>query len=242
MTEKISKKDFIEIEYTAKLKDNGQIFDTNIKEDAEKAGLKIEDLKPFIFSVGHGMIIKGLDQDIENKEIGKKYISEFKPELAFGKRNPALTRMIPLSIFTEQKIQPQRGMQVDLGGQVAKILSVSGGRILVDFNNPLAGRDVVYEFKINRKVNDLKEKINALQDFFLRKRFDFELKDKDVIFKVPEKIIKFIEVFSKHFEEILGIKIKAEKQEQKAPAPQKKQEATVKPSENPKTTNKEKKE
>ncbi len=211
MAEKINKNDFVEMEFTAKTGEN--IFDTNIKEIVEKEKLQIKDPKPFVFSVGHSMTLKGLDKSLEGKEVGKTYTETFPPEQAFGKRDSNQVKMIPEKAFLEQKIRPQKGMQLSLDGRLVKVLSVSGGRVLVDFNNPLAGKDVTYEFTINRKITDQKEKVKALQDFFFRKQFEYELKDKEVIFKVPkqeEQFAKFVEMMAKPFEDILGLKPKAE--------------------------------
>ena len=228
MPDKISKNDFIEIEFTGRVKDTDEIFDTNIKEDAEKAELKIKEFKPFILAVGHNMLLKGFDKELEGRETEQKYSSEFSPENAFGKRNPSLVKMIPLKVFHEQKIMPQAGMQLSMDGMVVKILSSSGGRVLVDFNNPLAGKSVVYDYKINRKIEDINEKINSLQDFFFRKKFDFALKEKDLVFKVDEKLSKFIELMAKPFEDILGLKVKVEeiKEAPKEEKEKKKEEKT----------------
>ena len=104
-------------------------------------------------------------------------------------------------------------MQLSLDGALVKVVSVSGGRVLVDFNNPLAGKVVLYNYKVLRKIEDQNEKVNALQDFFFRKRFEFSIKDKEVLFKVEKGIGKFIEMMSKPFEDILGLKIKVEEAE-----------------------------
>lgn len=210
----VSKNDFIEIEFVGKVKDTKEVFDTNSKAEIEKNKLNFQ-AKPYIICVGKNMSIVGLDKDIEGKEVGKEYNTEFKPEEAFGKRNPSLVRMIPLKVFIEQRIMPQKGMQLSLDGAIVKVVSVSGGRVLVDFNNPLAGKVVSYTYKILRKVEDQNEKVNALQDFFFRKRFDFAIKDKEVTFKVEAPLVKFIEMMSKPFEDILSLKIKAEAVETK---------------------------
>jgi FKBP-type peptidyl-prolyl cis-trans isomerase 2 len=218
MAEKTKKGEFIEIEFTGNVKDTGIVFDTNMKKDAEKAKLDVKNIKPFILSIGKEMIVKGFDEDLQGKEIGKEYSLEIKPEKAFGKRNPSLVKMVSLRAFKEQDINPQRGMTLSLDGKIARVLSVSGGRVLIDFNNPLAGKDVVYKYKIKRKVRDKKEKINALQDFFFKKRFDFEIKDKKILFKLPEKdsqLKKFIELLSKSFEKILNMKIQIEVEKKK---------------------------
>lgn len=205
----IQKNDFVEIEFVGKIKDTGEVFDTNSKEEIEKKKLDFEP-KPYVICVGKGMTIKGLDEDLVEKEIGKDYSSEFKPEDSFGKRSSELIKMIPLKHFTEQKIIPQKGMQFSIDNSVVRVVSVSGGRVLVDFNNPLAGKFVIYNYNIKRKLEDPSEKVNALQDFFFRKRFEFEIKDSEVTFKAEETLRKFIEMLAVPFEEILGMKIKTE--------------------------------
>ncbi|MBC8435219.1 peptidylprolyl isomerase [archaeon] len=205
----VKKNDFIEIEFTARVK-GGEIFDTNIKADAEKAGFEVKNMSPYILAVGKEMVLKSFDSDLEGKEIGKNYSIELQPDQAFGKRNPEFVKMIPMNAFKEQNIIPQRGMQFNIDGQVVRIASVSGGRVLVDFNNPLAGKVVNYNYKILRKVEDQKEQIDAVQDFIFRRKFEYTIKDKEIIFKVPDKMDKFVEMVSKAFEDILGLKAKAE--------------------------------
>lgn len=206
------KNDFVEIEFVGKIKDNNEVFDTNIKSEIESAKLNVE-AKPYLISIGHGMAISGLDKDVEGKEIGKEFILELKPEDAFGKRNPSMVKMIPMRLFTEQKILPQRGMQLTLDGMVVKIVSVSSGRVLVDFNNPLAGKEVIYTYTIKRIVEDMNEKVNALQDFFFKKKFDFEIKEQDLLMKVDKGIGKYIEMMKKPFQDILGLKVSVEEVE-----------------------------
>ena len=206
----IKKNDFIEIEFTGKITDTDEIFDTNIKADAKKAELNTKDIKPFILSVGHKMLPNGFDADLEGKEVEKSYTLDLKPEDAFGKRNPQMVRMIPTKHFHEQKIDPQRGMQLSLDGQLVKILSSDRGRTLVDFNNPLAGKPVTYTYKIKKLVTEQKQKIDALQDFLFRKTFDFETKNKTITFKIEKQFEPFIKLFAPKFEEILGLKIESQ--------------------------------
>ena len=206
----IKKNDFIEVEFTGNITGTDEIFDTNIKKDAEKANLNTKDIKPFILSVGHKMLPAGFDNDLVGKEAGKKYTVDIKPEDAFGKRNPQMVRMIPTKHFHEQKINPEKGMQLALDGQLVKVLSSDRGRTLVDFNNPLAGKPITYIYKINKIVTAQKEKINAMQDFLFRRTFDFEVKDKTITFKVEKQFEQFIKMFAPKFEEILEMKVEAE--------------------------------
>jgi FKBP-type peptidyl-prolyl cis-trans isomerase 2 len=211
----ISKNDFVEISFTGKIANTNEIFDTNIKADAVSAGFKTEGIKPLIMSVGHKMLPGGFDNDLIGREEGKSYEITLKPEQAFGKRNPQLVRMIPTKQFHEQKINPVRGMQLNLDGQIVKVLSSDKGRTLVDFNNPLAGKSVTYFYKISKTIIDQKEKIIALQDFLFKHIFDYEIKEKTIIFAVPKEAEQFIKMLSPKFEEILGLKIETKVIEEK---------------------------
>ena len=92
-------------------------------------------------------------------------------------------------------------------GKIAKVLSVSGGRVRIDFNNPLAGKDVEYDIKVLRKVEDTNKKINALNTFLFKKEFKFEIKDKKLILEVEKPLVKFVEMFKDKFKEIFGLEL-----------------------------------
>lgn len=207
----VNKNDFIELAFNAK--SNGEIFDTTNPKEAEKiSGLK--DIKPLIISVGNGMILKSLDEELVGKELLKEYYLHLTPEKAFGYRNPNLVKTYSLSHFKKQNLNPYPGMAIQLDNIVARVVSVSGGRVTLDFNNPLAGKEVDYDFTIPRKVTDDNEKINALQDFFFRMRFNFDIKDNKVIFK--NDIGDLLKLFEKKFKQITGFDFDLEKAEEKS--------------------------
>lgn len=155
----VSKKDFVEIEYTGKLKEEDVVFDTTDEKTAKENNLHDHDYGPVIICVGEEQLLKGIDKNIEGKETGKEYDIEIKPEDAFGKKNAKLIQLISTNKFKQQKIQPMPGMQMNIDGVVGTIKTVSGGRTLVDFNHPLAGKELLYKIKINRKITDDKEKL-----------------------------------------------------------------------------------
>ncbi len=202
----IKKGDFVEVDFTGSVK-GAEVFDTTLKSVAEKENLDTKNIKPFALAVGFEMLPKGFDSDLIGKEVGKDYSVDIMPENAFGTRNKELVKMVPTKLFLEQRIRPERGMQLSLDGQVVKIVSVSGGRTLVDFNGPLAGKEIVYQYKVNRMITDEKEKIDSIQDFFFRRRFDSEIKQDKVIFKVPKEFEQYINIFSDKFKEMLGKEI-----------------------------------
>jgi FKBP-type peptidyl-prolyl cis-trans isomerase 2 len=214
----LKKNDFIEINFTGKTKE-GEIFDSSIKEDIEKAGLKL-DAKPFVFCLGQGMFLKGIDDFLIGKDVGEHRI-ELKPENAFGKREPKLVQMMPMKIFAQHKTQPIPGAMFQFDGRVAKILSVSGGRVIVDFNIPLAGKEVIYKIKVLKKVEKTEEKINALNEFLFKKKFDFDINDKRLILKVEKPLVKFVELFKDKFKEILDLELEVKEIGEKIKEPSK---------------------
>jgi FKBP-type peptidyl-prolyl cis-trans isomerase 2 len=198
----LQKKDFIEIEFTGKVKD-GEVFDSNIKKDLAKLNPEANP-EPLILSLGEGMFLKGIDDFLIGKEIGK-YKIELAPEKAFGPRMKEFIQMVPIKIFRSQNINPFPGAVFNFDGRIAKILTVSGGRVTVDFNNTLAGKTVIYEVNILRKIDDANEKIKSLISFLFRKDYNFSVKENKVIIETEKEFSKFVEMFKEKFKDILGM-------------------------------------
>ncbi|VVB82048.1 Putative FKBP-type peptidyl-prolyl cis-trans isomerase [uncultured archaeon] len=198
----LQKKDFVEIEFTGKIK-GGEIFDSNIKEDLKKLNPEANP-KPIVLSLGEGMFLKGIDDFLIGKEIGD-YNIELTPEKAFGPRVKEFTQMIPIKVFKSQNIMPSPGDAFNFDGRIAKVLTVSGGRVIVDFNNPLAGKTVIYKIKVLRKVEDLNEKAKSFIDFLFRRELKFSIVDKKIILEVEKGMSKFVELFKDKFKDILGL-------------------------------------
>ncbi|MEX0920139.1 MAG: peptidylprolyl isomerase [Candidatus Pacearchaeota archaeon] len=216
-TDKIKEKDFIEIDFVGRVKD-GEVFDSTKKEDLEKLHEGHDhhvDAKPFTFSVGQGMFMKSLDEFLTGKEVGKEYDVELEPEKAFGKRDPSSVQRIPSNVFKEQKINPYPGAMFNFDGRIGKVLTVSGGRVIVDFNHALAGKDVVYKINVLRKVTDLNEKIKAVNNFLFKKDLDFEVNEKDKKILIDTKgdnsTERMVELFKDKYKEILGFDVEAKK-------------------------------
>ena len=208
----LQKKDFIEIEFTAKVKD-GEVFDSNIKEDINNTELKTK-VKPFIFCLGETMFLQGVEDFLIGKDIGEHKI-ELTADKAFGKRNPNLIQMMPIKLFVEQKVNPIPGILFNFDGRIGKILTVTGGRVLVDFNNPISGKDVEYKVKVLRKVEDINEKTKAFIDFLFKRDLKFEIKDKKLIIDVEKPMKPFIEMFKGKFKEILNLDLEIKEMEEK---------------------------
>ena len=86
------------LDYTAKIKDTGEIFETTLEDDAKKHTLHDPNVKymPKLVSVGEAWVLKGLDDALPETKAGEKKTIEVSAEKGFGARDKGKVRMIPL--------------------------------------------------------------------------------------------------------------------------------------------------
>ena len=191
----IKKGTFIEINYTGLIKESNKVFDTSQEEIAKKENIFNKNLtyKSIIICVGEHQILPGLDEELENKELGN-YEFEIPPEKAFGKKNPKLMQLVSTANFKKQNIIPYLGLQVNIDGILGIIRTVTPGRAIIDFNHPLSGKNLIYKIEIKRIVTDVKEQLDSLVSFYSRK-FTTEIRQDEAIIKadLPENLKENIE-------------------------------------------------
>jgi len=158
------KGDMVLIDYVAKVKETGEVFDTTVEDVAKKERLYKEGeiYEPKLVAVGEGWVLKALDESLINLEPNKTTPVEIPPEKAFGSRDPEKVRLVPLRRLIAKGITPQLGMHVDFEGKHAVVRTMGAGRVQLDFNPPLAGKTLVYEVTVQKKLETKEEKINAL--------------------------------------------------------------------------------
>ena len=191
--------DFIRIDYVGRIKGSGEIFDLTKEDVARKNGIYNPNMnyKPVPIIIGARMVIKGLEDALKKMKVGERKKIIVEPEDGFGKRNEKLIKLLPLSEFQRKDIIPQPGMWITVNNLKGKILSVSGGRVKVDFNHPLAGKRLEYDVEIKEKITDTKEKIKSIFEFFLGKEPNLEvtIKEKEAIIKIKEDIPRQAKLF-----------------------------------------------
>ncbi len=206
---KTKEKDFVEIDYRARIKETNELFDVTYADEAKKLNSKTNHSHygPKIICLGQGQIFLTIEKELIGKEIGSVHIIELKPEQAFKNKDPSLMKTINTQILKDQKINPFPGLQINASGMIGTIRTVNGGRTIIDFNHPLAGRNVVYEVKINKIVTDNKEKIGSLlQNLLGIHDHDYEIKidNNKAEIKSEIKLSKeYIDSFIKKVKEII---------------------------------------
>ncbi|MGE0793119.1 MAG: peptidylprolyl isomerase [Candidatus Woesearchaeota archaeon] len=158
---------FIELDYTGRTADTKEAFDTTSEDIAKKEGIYSPKTKygSIIVVLGEGHLIPGLEKRLEGKEIGK-YTFEIPDVEAFGKKSAANLKLMPAKAFKSDNVRPYPGLQINVDGQIGIIKSVSGGRIIVDFNHPLSSRDVEYEVHVKQIITDKQKQVESLFELF----------------------------------------------------------------------------
>jgi FKBP-type peptidyl-prolyl cis-trans isomerase 2 len=158
------KGDFVLVNYTAKVSETGETFDTTIEEVAKQQGIYKEGglYEPNLVAIGEGWVLKALDEALLNLKLKKTEKIEIPPEKAFGNRDPEKVKLYPLRKLTSQDVTPQVGMRLEVDKRLATVRTIGSGRVLLDFNPPLAGKTLVYEVTVQKKIIKPEEKLKAL--------------------------------------------------------------------------------
>ena len=191
---KIKKNDFVEIDFTGRIKETDVVFDTTVKKVAEENDLTDKSkYKPVIVCVSQGHIFRKIENSLIGKEAGRRYKVELEPEEAFGKKNAKLIKLMSASVFRKQKINPTPGLGVNINNQFGVIRTVTGGRCMVDFNHPLSGKKLSYDIKARKIIKDSIEKVKTLIEMDLRiKEFKVEKNNNKIKVIFDDKVKKHL--------------------------------------------------
>jgi len=128
----------VSIEY--EVKDGDKVVDSNV------GGA------PLVFMFGKGQIIPGLENGIVDMAIGEKGDILVQPADAYGEYNADATQEVPADQFAG--IDLELGMtlygQGEDGGTVqVTVKEIGGETITIDFNHPLAGKELMFTVTVN---------------------------------------------------------------------------------------------
>jgi FKBP-type peptidyl-prolyl cis-trans isomerase SlyD len=107
---------------------------------------------PLVFMFGRGQIIPGLESAISNMTIGEKAQVEVKAEDAYGEYNAEAMQEVPLDQFAGIDLEVGMSLygQGEDGGTVQVVVKEIGSEnVIIDFNHPLAGKNLIFMVSIN---------------------------------------------------------------------------------------------
>ncbi len=156
--------DFVIIDYILKVKETGEVFDVTMEDQAKAANAYSaqEVYEPKLLVVGQSWMLKGVDELVTGAEEGQEKEAEIPPENAFGQRDGKKVEIVPARQLTSQGIRPIPGQRIEIQGQLATIRAVSGGRVTIDYNHPLAGRTLNAKVYVRKNVTVPEDRIREL--------------------------------------------------------------------------------
>jgi peptidylprolyl isomerase len=159
-----NKGSLILIDYTAKVKDTNEVFETTIEAQAKEHSLHDPNVKyqPKLVSVGESWVIKGLDEALANSKVGDKTTIEVTPDKGFGERDTGKVRMIPLRKLGEDADKVSVGDTIEIDEKKAIVRFIGSGRVQVDYNHRFAGKTILYDVNILKSLDTDDEKINGI--------------------------------------------------------------------------------
>jgi FKBP-type peptidyl-prolyl cis-trans isomerase SlyD len=166
--------DFVRLAYTMRTipdedeEEEGMVVDTTDQEVAEEADIDTDeyDFEPRIIIVGEGHVFEAVDDALVGGEAGDAGTVTIPAAEAFGEVDEEEIRTVSASKIDEDDRYP--GAQVQIDGQQGRIETIIGGRARVNFNHPLAGEDLEYEYEILDLVDDRTDKAKGLLGLYLQ--------------------------------------------------------------------------
>jgi peptidylprolyl isomerase len=160
----LEKGSLILVDYTAKVKDSNEIFETTREEEAKKSDLfdPTRKYEPRLISIGEGWVLKGLDEALASANIGDKINVEITPDKGFGERDPNKVRMVAQRKLGEKADEVRVGDVIEIDNRTGIVRYVGSGRVQIDFNHRFAGRTLTYDVDIVKKLENDDDKIKSL--------------------------------------------------------------------------------
>ena len=106
---------------------------------------------PLVYLHGHGNIIPGLETELAGKRSGDKLTATIAARDAYGVRDAQAVQRVSIKHLTRAgKLAAGQPVAVntDRGPRQAIVLKVGRFNVDLDFNHPLAGRDLTFEIEI----------------------------------------------------------------------------------------------
>lgn len=127
------------VRYRGTLQD-GTVFDST------------EGIDPLEFQIGSGMVIHGFDEAVQSMAIGEKRTVTIAPENAYGAYSDVRIEHSPMYAIPNAKdikvgklfyFVTEEGLKFP-----ARVTSIDEGMATIDFNHPLAGKELTFDIEL----------------------------------------------------------------------------------------------
>ena len=118
--------------------ENGELIDSNF------------DAQPATFVIGDGNLLPGFEAPLKGLKAGEQGEFVISPENAFGQRNPENMQQLKRDNFDQESLHlgDVFSFQNGEGELPGVIVEIGDEYVSVDFNHPLAGRNIIFKVDI----------------------------------------------------------------------------------------------
>ena len=168
----MKKGDIVYLDFDLKIKESGDYYKTTKEDVAKENDIYDEKMlyEPRAVIVGSGFENLGFDNALLEMDVGDAKEIEVSEEDAYGPRDAKQIELVPMRAllklpqFKEGESYPVPGMPVRIGNKEGYIRTVGAGRVRVDYNHPLAGKDLQYNISIIKKAETDEDSVKAIFD------------------------------------------------------------------------------
>ncbi len=160
----VSEGSLVYVDYIGKTKEDDKIFDLTLEDIAKKEGLYKEDdrYEPTLVAVGWNWLLPAIEEELVGMKAGESKTIDIPPDKGAGEKDPKKIKRVAKTKLMKQGDRPVKGAEVTFGRERGVITQVLGRTVVIDFNNPLAGKTLVFDVTIREVISDPVEKIKAV--------------------------------------------------------------------------------
>ncbi len=134
----------VELHFSLKLADTGELVDSTFEK------------KPAKLVIGDGSLPAAFEAVIHGMKAGERKVKRIEPKDGFGQHNPSNVQRIPKDQF-DPSVELSEGLVVSFQDKAKSelpgvVVTIDDTMVTVDFNHPLAGRDLEFEVEISSVV------------------------------------------------------------------------------------------
>ncbi len=190
----IKENDFVLINFVGRIASTGQIFDLTDKATAEKENIKGDfNFSPVLVIPNSNYVLKALASSLMGKNVGDKYQLTVSPKDGFGEFDKKLVKTYGLSAFRENNVNPSVGDVIMLDDKMVTVMAVNSGRVLVNYNHPLAGKELKYDIEIISIIENDTDKYSAIFEHYTGKKPEgIDVVNNNVQIKTKEDVKPYI--------------------------------------------------
>ena len=157
----------VHVDYELYNGESGDLIETT-REDVAKeheAHQEGRSYTPMVCVVGGGNLIPGFEAALADAKANKEIEVVIQPADAYGEKDPEQIETISIDKLRRAVRDPNAlylGAPVNIGGRQGYLSFLAAGRARIDYNHPMAGKTLKYNFKIVKVVEGKEEKVAAL--------------------------------------------------------------------------------